>query len=93
MKEINWNKIKKQKAFQVSPHFKFERDLQDLVDDFKIKIIAYEDEPEVIIEIFKLMNIYFSKEVIDKLAFYMKPDTIRHLKIMQILDYENKENL
>lgn len=85
-RELDWAKIKQRKEFQIDPAILYRPLLSDLLVEYRIKLISFQNEPEIIMNMLVLAKKYFSKEVFDELYLYLDNDTIRHLKIMQIIE-------
>jgi hypothetical protein len=60
------NKKLKTHELILDPSIEFEEELEELIKRFKIKVISYSDNIEILTNIYYVMKIYLSDAVIDE---------------------------
>lgn len=84
--------LNKKLNFELDPSIVLERDLREMIDIFKIKLISYQNEPEIIWNLYEVMDKYFTKEVKeDIIERTCDSDMKRHITLMKVLE-EKKIN-
>lgn len=88
MKKIKFPiQLNKKISFEIDPSIVLERDLREMIDIFKIKLISFQNEPEIIWNLYVVMDKYFSKEVKeDLIERTCDLDMRRHISLMKVLE-------
>jgi len=55
------------KELVIDPSIEIEDTLEELVRNFKVKIISYSDNEEVLTNLYYVMKVYFSDAVVDEI--------------------------
>lgn len=87
MKKIKFPiNLRSQLNFVIDPSITLEADLKEMIDIFKIKLLSYQDDAELVWNLYKLMDNYFSKKVKEEILYScLYEDTIRDLKIRELI--------
>ena len=71
----------------INPTLVLREELIDLLVKFKVKTHSFRQNEEVLMDLYDLMCLYFSENVIDEiLTSCMNLDEIRHLKLKKIIE-------
>jgi hypothetical protein len=83
---INVNDEILNKGFVIDPSIGFEDTLKELITQFKINLICYEDNEEILINLYYTMKTYFNPVVVDEIIHTtLTLDKYRNLIIDDIL--------
>ncbi len=87
---INVNDEILNKGFVIDPSIGFEDTLKELITQFKINLICYQDNDEILTNLYYTMKIYFNSVIVDEIIHStLTLDKYRNLIIDDIL--KNKE--
>ena len=88
---INVNELILNKGFVIDPSIEYEDTLKELITQFKISLICYQDNEEILTNLYYTMKVYFNPVVVDEIIHTtLTLDQYRNLIIDDIL--KNKEN-
>jgi hypothetical protein len=83
---INVNDAILNKGFVIDPSIGFEDALKELITQFKINLICYQDNEEILINLYHTMKIYFNPVIVDEIIHStLTLDKYRNLIIDDIL--------
>ncbi len=83
---INVNEQILNKGFVIDPSIEFEETLKELITQFKINIICYQDNEEILTNLYYTMKVYFNAVVVDEIiSSTLTLDKYRNLIIDDIL--------
>lgn len=81
-KHIRDSRLNQLLNFNVSPAVVFRGDLDDMLELIKIKLISYQDNEPILIELIQMIKRYFSDEIVKELL----ETTIEEEKIKKIIE-------
>jgi hypothetical protein len=88
---VNVNELILNKGFVIDPSIEYEDVLKELITQFKISLICYQDNEEILTNLYYTMKVYFNPVVVDEIIHTtLTLDQYRNLIIDDIL--KNKEN-
>jgi hypothetical protein len=61
----NIKELMKNKELVIDPSIELENTFDELIRNFKIKIISYSDNQEILTNLYYVMKVYFSDAVVD----------------------------
>jgi hypothetical protein len=83
---INVNDAILNKGFVIDPSIGFEDVLKELITQFKINLICYQDNEEILINLYHTMKVYFNPVIVDEIIHStLTLDKYRNLIIDDIL--------
>lgn len=83
---INVNEQILNKGFVIDPSIEFEETLKELITQFKINIICYQDNEEILTNLYYTMKVYFNSVIVDEIiSSTLTLDKYRNLIIDDIL--------
>ena len=83
---INVNDEILNKGFVIDPSIGFEDGLKELITQFKINLICYQDNEEILMNLYHTMKVYFNPVIVDEIIHStLTLDKYRNLIIDDIL--------
>jgi hypothetical protein len=83
---INVNDEILNKGFVIDPSIGFEDGLKELITQFKINLICYQDNEEILTNLYYTMKVYFNPVIVDEIIHStLTLDKYRNLIIDDIL--------
>jgi len=74
---------------QISPAYLLEDEIKEILLKIKVKMISFQDDDELD-SLYKVLKM-FNRDIVDDILYNLNDDTIRHLKIKEILDEANRD--